>query len=475
MRKFWILVGLLLVLLLAVAAFLWFGIPRLVNFSPQDGAIDVPANSSVSLTFSRPMQSNSVIARLAITPNVPGNFSWEGQTLIFAPVDPWSVGTTIQVHLAKGAQAESRLALPMQSEADWAYTIRQPRLIYLYPADGAANLYLYDPLIEENRALTELQGGLLEFDATLDGRAIYYSIQNDQNGSDIYRLELNPDMSVLRSSQVLACQQAQCRAPSISPGEEFLAYERTAPTGSNQPEYSQVWLVKLAKNPAETGGVEVTAADDQKLAGDELHQTIQPDWSPNGVLSFYDKDQQAFIVLDPRSGEHTSLPNQTGEMGSWDPNSKYFVAPEIFFNTAGNPQTTPDLQPIASSHLLKYNLEEGSIQDLTQAENLEDTSPAISPDGTLLAFARKYLDITRWTPGRQLWVMKPDGTDARQLTESPEYNHFSLAWSPAGNQIAFVRFNLDAPTEQPSIWLYNLDKDYEIELINGGYSPHWIP
>ena len=115
------------------------------------------------------------------------------------------------------------------------------------------------------------------------------------------------------------------------PSEDFLAYERTAPAGGGQPGYPQVWLVKLAKSVSEKReGLWLPLREVQELAGDSLHQTIQPEWSSNGILSFYDTNQQAFIVLDPRSGKNTSLPNQTGEPGSWDPSAKYYVAPEIF-------------------------------------------------------------------------------------------------------------------------------------------------
>lgn len=475
MRKIWVIAVVLLIVLIAIAAAIWLGTPRLSSWSPQDGAENVPASTPLRLSFTRQMQSDTVIARLKITPPINGAYSWEGRTLIFTPDHPWPAGTAIQVHLSQGAQAKGWLELAMQTDSDWIFTIRQPHILYQYPADGAANIYLFDPLTQESRLITDLLAGVQEFDATPEGQTIYYSVKNNLNGSDIYRLTLNPDLTVNQSSLILACKQVQCRAPSISPGEDYLAYERTSPAGSDQPGYPQVWLAKLTMTAAESGGSLVTAAEDQILAGDHAHQTIQPDWSANGILSFFDTNQQAFIILDPSSGENTSLPNQTGEPGSWDPGSAFYVAPEIFFNSSGAPQTTPELKPIASSHLLKYNLEEGSIQDLTKTEGLEDTSPAVSPNGSLLAFARKYLDITNWTPGRQLWVMKPDGADAHQLTHSPENNHYAFTWSPSGNQIAFVRFNLDAPLEQPAIWMYDIEKDYELELIPGGYSPIWIP
>ena len=134
-----------------------------------------------------------------------------------------------------------------------------------------------------------------------------------------------------------------------------------------------------------------------------------------------------------------------------------------------------DLQPSASSHLMKYHLEDGSVEDITGSESLEDTSPAFAPRGDLLAFARKYLDITNWTLGRQLWLMRADGSEARQLTDAADYNHFDFAWEPGGTLLAFVRFNQTAPANLPEVWTVDIVSGLQTKWVDGGYSPHWIP
>jgi Tol biopolymer transport system component len=67
-------------------------------------------------------------------------------------------------------------------------------------------------------------------------------------------------------------------------------------------------------------------------------------------------------------------------------------------------------------------------EDLSKDVNLEDTAPVFSPDGTHIALARKYLNTVLWTPGRQLWLMQADGSQAEGLTDEPFYNHYDLAW-----------------------------------------------
>lgn len=475
MKRFMILAGVLLALGLVGLVAFWFGTPRLQNFSPQDGSLDVSTSAALRLTFSRSMRPDSVLEHLKFEPSVPGSFNWQGRTLVFTPDQRWPAGEVINVNLSKGAQAGGWLPLPTLQTGNWAFTVRQPSLLYLYPSNGAANLYLYDPRTEQSSALTNLLGGILEFTALEDGSAVYYSVENGQGGSDIYRLALGKDLTNLRASLVLGCQRARCRAPHAAPKEDFLAYERIEPSGSSQPNYPRVYLVQLKTEQDEAGELTITTNGDPVLAIDNLHQTIQPDWSLDGVLSFYDTNQQSFIILDPYTREITALQNQTGEPGSWQPGSQFYVASEIYFNTAGNPDTVPDLQAVASSHLLRYDISDGSFEDLTNTEGLEDTSPAISPDGNWIAFARKFLDISRWTPGRQLWLMKSDISEAHQLTNEPDYNTYNISWEPDGNRLAYVRFNQTAPTDLPAIWVYDLVKNYEAEWVPGGYSPQWIP
>ena len=114
-------------------------------------------------------------------------------------------------------------------------------------------------------------------------------------------------------------------------------------------------------------------------------------------------------------------------------------------------------------------------EDLTKASQIEDSMPAYSPDGAWIAFARRYLDSTRWTPGRQLWLMRPDGSDAHPLTQAGDYNHFDFVWSLDSKQIAFVRFNQTVLTEPAELWLINADGSQPIKLVEGGFAPQWIP
>ena len=308
---------LLIAILLCLGAILIYllGTPRLLAVTPVDGEAAVSPGASLTLTFSRPMQADTVLERLDIQPSVAGSYVWDGNRLVFTPSQPWQAGETIRVMLAAGSRAAGWLGLPIRREATWSFTIRQPRLVYLYPADEAANIYALEPFSGVNIPLTNHPGGVQDFQVDFSGTVIYYSVRNGGAGSDIYRLNIPPSQpaekpeatgqatpettTTLEPEIILSCSQAICRAPTVSPDGRYLAYEHIALPGSDGPNYPQVRLLSL-----EAQSFPVTdSSPDLVLAADPLHQTLQPSWSSQGVLALYDTNAAAYIFLDPQDGE----------------------------------------------------------------------------------------------------------------------------------------------------------------------------
>jgi Tol biopolymer transport system component len=464
----------LLLLAGSAAAYIFWMAPRLVEVSPAEDAGDVRAGSAVRLTFSRKMLADSVLERLSFDPPLSGSYEWRDESLIFTPDKPWTSGANVRVRLDEGASADSFLPLNMRGDTEWSFQIGHPRLAYLYPAEGPANIYAYNLDTDESERLTDYLGGVLDFHVNSSGTAIYFSLQSGQGGSSIYRLDLlgEGDPEPVR---VLDCPQASCRNAQMSPSGEFIAYERTAFTGSDDPPYPQVWLLPLPEGAAgmdRNVGLDISKAF---RAADALNQTIAPHWSPGGLLTYYDFTQSAFVIQDPHGDEIILFPNQTGQPGSWHPSGAVYAAPEIFFVEVEESDGRTDLDSIGSSHIILFRSDGGDAEDLTQVDTLEDTAPVFSPDGSRIAFARKFLTIERWTPGRQLWIMDPESGQEQQMTNDPFYNHFNFAWSPADGQLAFVRFNQTVFTEPPEVWIIDLLTTQAALVVKGGFSPQWMP
>lgn len=441
----------LLTALLVVVWVLWRNFPVVEEVSPAAGRL-APPDSELRLVFSHAMITPTLIDRLRTEPPREGAYRWEAETLVFVPDTPWPPGVTVTAHLEPGARSTWRL--PLTTGHRWSFRVSRPELVYLWPADGPADLYALEPEEGEIRRLTHASQGILDFQTLADGSALFYSAVNASGGADLHRY----DRYNQSTQRVLRCVEAVCQTPRPSPDGTLLAYQRGAALEEVRP--TRLQLLRLNGDPA----VETIATLSQP--------TRALSWSSDGRLAYYDAGQGAYQIYDPVSGERISLPNLTGEPGTWSPDGRAFVASEILLAPSGD---TPSPEPLNPSHLLRYNLSGGETEDLSRGLNLEDADPVFSPTREALAFARRFLDAPRWALGRQLWLMNPDGSGPRPLTDDPAFHHTDFAWSPGGERLAYLRFNQTTLTDPPEIWLIDADGENAIRLLIGGYAPQWIP
>jgi Tol biopolymer transport system component len=412
------------------------------------------------------MRPESAANSLVILPELPGAITWDGSTLVFTPNLPWPSGAEITVQFEGGARAAGFPGFPLMQTFTWRFQISQTTLAYLWPSAGSADLYTLDPSSGYTRRLTNL-GGVLGYSLSPDGSTFFISADDGSGVSWIYRLEraqidlASEELPVL--TPLIECPRATCYRAQLSPDGQWLVYERIPLSVSGTSAANAVWLYSMSEKSS-------------RLLSPTGQVSHSPVWSAASMLAYYSTRDQAFIVYDPSDNTQRLLPNQTGEPGVWSPDGRTFVAQEVFIEAINL------LEPQTSSHLIRYDIPEDSTDDslivqtdLSAAFDQEDLYPAFSPDGARLAFARRYLDPTRWTPGRQLWIMNADGSAARPLSNAPAYNHYHFAWNAAGDQIAYVRFDPTSLTQPPELWLIQSDGSNPIQLVIGGYAPLWAP
>lgn len=118
---------------------------------------------------------------------------------------------------------------------------------------------------------------------------------------------------------------------------------------------------------------------------------------------------------------------------------------------ARNPSFSPDGNSVVYDAFVGEQLHIGFVgsdgsdkRRLSLENDVHAFAPSWSPDGQWLAHMRQ--DSEGYT---DLWVMRPDGSDARNLTSSRERGwpmidnriqhwHYGTSWSPDGEWIAFV-------------------------------------
>ncbi|HKE18061.1 MAG TPA: S9 family peptidase [Kofleriaceae bacterium] len=76
-----------------------------------------------------------------------------------------------------------------------------------------------------------------------------------------------------------------------------------------------------------------------------------------------------------------------------------------------------------------------TVDDMLAMQRVE--SPAVSPDGKLVAFSVRDTDVEANRGRFDIWVAAVDGSSTRPLTRDPE-NDTSPAWSPDGSAVLFL-------------------------------------
>jgi Tol biopolymer transport system component len=174
-------------------------------------------------------------------------------------------------------------------------------------------------------------------------------------------------------------------------------------------------------------------------------------------------------VLDLSSGELLQFGNEWGSAPVWSPDGGYLVLPELMLTEA----------EALVVRLLRIDLGAQTLLDISgQEELVKDVGPAWSPGGGWIAFGRQYLDENRWTPGRQIWLARPDGSEAYGLLAEPMGDHYALTWRPDGGALAYTRIDLSEgqrPVPDVSIWVYDLIAREPRQLADEGVLPKWLP
>jgi Tol biopolymer transport system component len=133
------------------------------------------------------------------------------------------------------------------------------------------------------------------------------------------------------------------------------------------------------------------------------------------------------------------------------------------------------VEPSGDEEVYVMNADGTNVRRLTDNADF-DSAPAWSPDGQWLAFEHAPGDTL--TPGtepqeKDIYVMRPDGSDVRRLTDSPGLDEGPV-WSPDGTKIAFS----SARDGQQEIYVMNADGSDQRRLTTNparDESPDWQP
>jgi Tol biopolymer transport system component len=421
---------------------------------PAPGSANVSTRTEIRVTFDEPMDEASVQARFHITPPVSGTFDWRGKTLVWRPGAGLDSESRYTVSLAAGARSAQGRRL--RDDVTWTFSTRRPRLLYLH-LNQVLQLYQIDLTDRTSRPLTQFTDGssVWDYASSPDGAQIAFGlVRPDGSAVDLWRMAADgSDPRVW-----VVCDDSQCSGPAWSPDGRRLAYERRSLNadvggvgGGLGP--SRVWLLDVS-----SGQTRPLFEDTQKLG-------FAPRWSPDGARLAYFDPQGGVRILDLNTGDAQLIPNQLGEIGSWSPDGLALALVDLrFFGER------------SASYLIRADLTDGSTRNLSSEDSqVDDGSPAWSPTGEWIAFGRKALADGASTPGRQLWLMRPDGSQAHPLATDPQAHLGAVAWAPDGQALAYQRFPLMQANARPEIWYLALDGSAPVKLAEDGTLASWLP
>ncbi len=419
------------------------GVP-VVGYAP--GRDDTPpVTTSIQVTFGEMVDTTSAEEHLSIEPAVDGRFDWERNTLIFIPNRALQTDQVYTVTLAAGV--ESTTGRQSNKTLSWSFEPRQPRLMYLAPADGSSrSLWVID---QESTTPEELfASDILDYALNHDGTQIALTVYGDDVSTDIWIFDLQTG----NRQPITACDSALCDNPAWSADGQLIAYERRELTAEGLTGLPQIWLYDLqtGENSALFSDREVNGAD--------------PVFSPDGTrFAYFDVDARTIRVLPLSGGEGIAIPCRFGESGVFSPGSDGLVY--------------VDIRPVGGQYFpylwrADFAGEVGLSPVFDEAQ--EDSSPAWSPDGQWIAFSRRRLDRQEGITAQGVLYNLETG-ELREITHDPDYNNTRFWWDPTGQQLLVQRFYLDGNLAHPELWIYDVDTERLSLLVENALDGQWLP
>lgn len=310
-----------------------------------------------------------------------------------------------------------------------------------------SQLYLVAPAGGPPTQLTQAPRNITGYKLSSNNQSIAYTMLNENGGSDLW--QINTDGS--NNQLLLACTDFVCSGPAWEPGDQRLIYERRSPGPAGESSTpSRLWW--LEPNSGQTAPV----FEDSQQAESGAR------FSPDGQwLSYLAPQDQEIHLYQLATGKTILIPSQTGEMAVWSPDSKSLLISET--NFSGERFAT---------HIFSLNLDTGNLGDLSGNLATNDGSPHWSPDGQWIVFGRKTANALT---GKQLWLMRPDGSEQHRLTQQPEF-HFGLpVWSPDGQLLAFQRYPMTEAGAEPGVWIMAVSGREMWEVMTPAIQPTWVP
>ena len=352
------------------------------------------------------------------------------------------------------------LSLTLISCSSLRGSISYPDIFFLgWDENDQTQLYRFR--VGENiKQLTATERGIVDYNVTSDGMRIAYTVSEENGSSSIWQMTADG----AKQSKILDCSSSLCAQPVWSPVESRLLFEQSEIGSDGIAGEPTLWWLDVQN------GESWPLLEDSQAYGNTARFSPIGNW-----VSYFSHQDDGVFIYNFEDGRSQFFPSEVGMPAAWSPNSDQVILPDldlvIIHGDEGDDHFdhTHDYQ--SATHLFIADIETGSMETVSDDLNVEDTVPSWSPDGQWIAFGRRP---AKTGAGRQLWLMRPDGTDARALTNDPDVNYGPPLWSPDGRFLLFQRLSLLEPQKEPGIWALDIESGEQNELVMSGMQPQLV-
>ena len=403
-----------------------------------DGAL---VNTQIVLSFTEPMSIRSVERSFAITPRVPGDFSWSGNELLFIPRRNLRFATRYTVTVGAGSQSAGGAHLARTFRQ--SFTTQSEHLLYL-GTSGAERGRLVLASVNGDRSVVGASDGLItdysvSFDRSL---AVYVKRGSDGERADQLWLLSLADGSTQR---VFARSDWDITQPHFSPDGRYVVF-----LASNVLLCQKYYGCFRDLRPQ----IELLDLSNHRVfpfrSRTDVPITNFIDFSPAGQIAYTDLGS-ALTLAQPNGQGLIHIPNENNSLefvGFDTPGDKAAFVGQTPYSTGGDilvylrgkyldvsrgiyDSSTPafagsgtriayaayrgeqGIEPVYGINA--YDFRSGRTLKLTSERGTSDWDPQWSSDDRYIAFVRSQPQEAMYMGSGEIWVMRADSRDAHPL------------------------------------------------------------
>ncbi|MEC4805683.1 MAG: Ig-like domain-containing protein [Jaaginema sp. PMC 1079.18] len=292
--------------------------PQVIEYSGKGRPIGV-GDRGFSLTFSEPIDRESVAANLEIDPDLPGTISWSGNTLFYTLTAPPQYGETYQIQLRGARALRAELGQPRRRIASFqAELLTRDRIVVYLGTEGEeqGKIVLYNFTEDRRELLTPGDLTVIDFQPYPQGdRILFSAVDSTVNDANLDTLQLYAVTTGInytntansqplgRIQRLLDAREYRNLKFDLSPDGRLILVERVS---RNNSEDTTLWVMKENEQPRSLG----TQALDFQITPDSKSVAVVQE---NGVslfpltpdapsLQFY-RNYQGILGFTPDTGE----------------------------------------------------------------------------------------------------------------------------------------------------------------------------